>query len=290
MQLIGKIVGSFLGYLMAGPFGLLLGLFIGNFFDKGLKKHLSQQQYAAYFSEKRPQIKTSFIKTISCLMGLIAKADGRVSEAELQFANYMFTLLKLNLTELETAQQWFTTSKNGQVSHDDQVRMLHYLKQVNLKLCKCCLDITYQMAKIDGLTQSKINLMNELLTSIGFAPLETIFNAHEFWQKVYTEHAYQQHQRRRRSSSSSYGSGSYRSYQSPPRNTSLTLGEAFTVLGLQVTAGQAEVKKAYRKLMSKYHPDKMIAKGASSQELKQATEKTQQISKAYSYICDYKGW
>jgi DnaJ like chaperone protein len=287
MQLIGKLVGSFLGYLMAGPFGALFGIFIGNFFDKGLKKHLSQQQYSAYFSEKRPQIKISFIKTISCLMGLMAKADGRVSEAELQFANYMFRLLKLTQTELETAQQWFTTSKNGQVAHDDQVRMLHYLKQVNLKLCKSCLDITYQMAKIDGLTQSKINLMNDLLTSIGFAPLETIFNAHEFWQKVYSEHVYQQHQRQGRSSSSY---GSYRNYRSPPKNTSLTLNDAFSVLGLQVTAGQAEVKKAYRKLMSKYHPDKMIAKGASNQELKKATEKTQQISKAYSYICDYKGW
>ena len=286
MQLIGKIVGSLLGYLMAGPFGVVLGLVIGNFFDKGLKTHLTQQQYSAYFSEKRPHIKTSFIKTISCLMGLMAKADGRVSEAELQFANFMFTLLKLSPTELETAQQWFTTSKNGQVTHDDQVRMLHYLKQVNLKLCKCCLDITYQMAKIDGLTQSKINLMNDLLTSIGFAPLETIFNAHEFWQKVYSEHVYQQHQRQGRSSSN----GSYRNYQSPPRNTSLTLNDAFSVLGLQVTAGKAEVKKAYRKLMSKYHPDKMIAKGATNQELKQATEKTQQISKAYSYICDYKRW
>ena len=134
MHFIGKIVGSLLGYLMAGPFGALLGLFIGNFFDKGLKKHISQQHYTAYFSEKRPQIKTSFIKTVSCLMGLIAKADGRVSEAELKFATYMFKLLELNASELETAQQWFTTSKNGQITDDDQIRMLHYLKQVNLKL------------------------------------------------------------------------------------------------------------------------------------------------------------
>ena len=64
----------------------------------------------------------------------------------------------------------------------------------------------------------------------------------------------------------------------------------YELLGVAKGASLDDVKKAYRKLMSKYHPDKMMAKGASPQDIKAATEKTQQISKAYDFICHYKGW
>ena len=49
-------------------------------------------------------------------------------------------------------------------------------------------------------------------------------------------------------------------------------------------ASDEEVKKAYRKLMSQNHPDKLMAKGLPQDMLKVATEKTQQIQKAYEQI------
>ena len=64
----------------------------------------------------------------------------------------------------------------------------------------------------------------------------------------------------------------------------------YDILGLDEKCTPEDMKKAYRKLMSKYHPDKIIAKGASERDLQAATEKTQQISKAYTTICESKGW
>ncbi|NBX85190.1 MAG: co-chaperone DjlA [Gammaproteobacteria bacterium] len=274
MQFMGKFVGGALGFMMGGTLGAVFGVLIGGVFDRALAQHL-HQPYQQYFREKRPHIQGAFVKTISCLLGILAKADGRVSELELQYANQVFSDLKLNDDELENAKKWFTTSKNGQVQFVDVVRMLDYLKEKNLFLCKVCLDISYQMAKLDGLSIEKIKLMNSLLSSIGFAPLESIFKPEEFWQYVHAEQMHRQQ--------------NYQ-HETPPKQQQYAPFQAYEILDLQPNASQHDVKKAYRKLMSQYHPDKMMAKGASQREIKEATVKTQQISKAYQQICDLKGW
>lgn len=275
MQIIGKIIGGCLGFIMAGTFGAILGLMIGNLFDRALSQQMSQA-FNHFFNEKRASVTQGFIKTSACLMGFFAKADGRVSEKELDYANHIFKSLRLNEEQDHQAKEWFTISKNGQISLDDQIRMLKYLKEKNLFLCKYCLDISYQMIKIDGLNQKKISLLNHILSELGFAPLETLFNPEDLWQEFKNQqsHSYQ-YQRQNYSSN-------HRAHSSTE--------DAFKTLNLPTTASQSEVKKSYRKLMSKYHPDKMMAKGASQQEIKLATEKTQQISKAYELICSVKAW
>src|SRR5690606_10353061 len=64
------------------------------------------------------------------------------------------------------------------------------------------------------------------------------------------------------------------------------LQNAYRVLGLAPTADDAEVKKAYRRLMSRHHPDKLMAKGLSPEMIKMATQKTQQIKSAYEQISE----
>ena len=277
MQILGKIIGSSLGFVMAGPLGAIVGVIIGNMFDKGLKNHLSNP-FNHFHQEKRTSVINAFIKTCACLMGYFAKADGRVSEDELRYANQVFQDLKLDETQTLNAKEWFTSSKNGQVSLSDQIRMLQYLKEKNLFLCKNCLDITYRMLKIDGLNPKKISSLNQILSELGFAPLENMFNQQDFWEQF-------QAQQRERAYQYQY------QQQTPPfQNRTSHLEEAFKTLNLSSNATLHEVKKSYRKLMSQYHPDKMMAKGASALEIKKATEKTQQISKAYELICSVKGW
>ena len=277
MHIFGKIFGGFLGYLMAGPLGALVGIIVGNVFDKSLKLHLNQS-YQDFHFEKRPDVTATYIKALACLMGFFAKADGRVSEQELSFAATIFKELKLSGEQLNHAKEWFTSSKNGQVSLEDQLRMLEYIKAKNLALTKNCLDIIFQMLKIDGLTEKKVNYMNYLLNNLGFAKLENQFNAQEFWEYIQSK------------SQNQYQSQGNYQYQEAAKSRHYTIDDAFKTLGLTSNVNKTEVKKAYRKLMSKYHPDKMMAKGASPQEIKAATEKTQQISKAYDFICHYKGW
>jgi DnaJ like chaperone protein len=62
------------------------------------------------------------------------------------------------------------------------------------------------------------------------------------------------------------------------------LDNAYDVLGVSASATDAVVKKAYRRLMSQHHPDKLVAKGLPEEMMIIATEKTQKIRKAYETI------
>ena len=50
------------------------------------------------------------------------------------------------------------------------------------------------------------------------------------------------------------------------------------------SVGDKELKRAYRKLMSENHPDKLIAKGVPEDMIKLATERSQDIQAAYEMI------
>ena len=62
------------------------------------------------------------------------------------------------------------------------------------------------------------------------------------------------------------------------------------MLGVSESASNQEIKKAYRKLMSEHHPDKLAAKGVPDEMIRMATEKTAEISKAYDMIKDNRGF
>lgn len=76
------------------------------------------------------------------------------------------------------------------------------------------------------------------------------------------------------------GGGSYAPQAAPAD----LLDEACRALGVSPSATDKEVKRAYRKLMSKHHPDKLIAQGLPDDMIAVATEKAQEIQQAYDVI------
>ena len=62
------------------------------------------------------------------------------------------------------------------------------------------------------------------------------------------------------------------------------LSEAYKLLGVDTTCSDAELKKAYRKLVSQHHPDKLVSKGLPEEMMRIATEKTREIKEAYELI------
>src|SRR5262245_52466485 len=91
----GKLIGAFFGYLIVGPMGAIFGLFVGNFFDRGLYIYYSNPHWL-YHSEKQKAVQNIFFEATFSIMGYLAKADGRVTENELNIARLLMDEMRLN--------------------------------------------------------------------------------------------------------------------------------------------------------------------------------------------------
>ena len=67
------------------------------------------------------------------------------------------------------------------------------------------------------------------------------------------------------------------------------LAQAYEVLEVQPAASDEEVVKAYRRQLSRHHPDKLKANGLPESMLEHAKERTQQIIEAYELIKERRG-
>ena len=64
---------------------------------------------------------------------------------------------------------------------------------------------------------------------------------------------------------------------------------AYDVLGLPTTATEDVIKRTYRALVRRHHPDKLLAAGLPIARVNEATEKIKLINAAYSEICKARG-
>ncbi|MDP3560012.1 MAG: co-chaperone DjlA [Legionellaceae bacterium] len=269
----GKCLGLFFGHLIAGPLGGVFGLLIGHYFDKGLYNQL-HTSYSAFHQERHVQIRTLFLKNTFTTMGAIAKADGRVSEEAIDMALVIMDELRLTAKQKIQAKQWFRDGKEQQSGNFSAILTLRKALAQNRRLLQAFLNIQFRFAQAGGLTHNKIRALNQIFALLGVAPVET-------QQRFYQEYVYRgQSQGSQQSQQSQHARSSAHAY----------LQEAYVILGVTPETNEPEVKKAYRRLMSKYHPDKLIAKGMSEAAVQEATQKTQTIRKAYEAILEHRGW
>ena len=72
----------------------------------------------------------------------------------------------------------------------------------------------------------------------------------------------------------------------PPRDTEEP--SFYEVLGLKSSATDEELRKAYRKLSLKFHPDKIVQRGGDSTKKEEAAAKYEKIQEAYHVLVDEK--
>ena len=88
-------------------------------------------------------------------------------------------------------------------------------------------------------------------------------------------------------------SGQYRSAGGRQRQAGAQAGsmtQAYAKLGLETGASDAEVKKAYRKLVSQYHPDKLVSRGLPEEMMDIAKTRVREINTAYDQIKQSRGF
>lgn len=259
----GKVLGAVFGYLIAGPFGALLGILVGNVFDKGLGQTWVNQRLQAEHSTKAQH---AFFTSSFLVMGHVAKADGRVSEDEIRLARDVMKRMQLNDVQKRQAIAYFTKGKQPQFNLNKALDdLMSHCGQHRL-LLKTFLDIQYQAAMADGkLGPNKQKILATICHRLGFAPIFGQYQRYYDW-------------------------GSNKNQSFHDKGPTSSLEQAYALLEITPKASKSEVKKAYRKLMGQNHPDKLIAQGLPEEMIKIATDKTQKIQSAYDKICKARGF
>jgi DnaJ like chaperone protein len=72
-------------------------------------------------------------------------------------------------------------------------------------------------------------------------------------------------------------------------NSATALDNAYKALGVSKESTDQEVKRAYRKLISQYHPDKLIGQGLPEDMIAVATEQAKEVQLAYDLIMKSRG-
>lgn len=277
----GKVLGGIFGYLMTrSPVGAIIGILLGNFFDKGLAKHFSKP-FWLFHQEKDASLREFYISHLFQVMGYLAKQDGRVSEREIDHAVLLMQKLELSKEMTTLAKQAFNQGKKPGFVLERILQELRTRCQHKPGLVHLFAEILYESIISYDSSSVKIQALNRVFTSLGFAPLDKQyrfyrdFDARVFRQDGASEQPQQQHRRHTYHTSAPSGSA---------------VDKAYTLLGLDSSASKEEVKKAYRKAISKHHPDRLIAQKKAPYEIKAANEQTQRITKAYELICKARGW
>jgi len=137
------------------------------------------------------------------------------------------------------------------------------------------LEIQMQCAMVDnGMTSGKRNALESLYRQFGLSG----FSFDQFERQSRAQQNYQRYYQQRGQQGSQW-------QQNPQQH----LSDAYNLLAVSKSASDSDVKKAYRRAMSKHHPDKLMSQGMPPEMIKMATEKTQQIKKAYDTIKQSRG-
>ena len=267
----GKIIGIFLGSIFGGPLGAVCGIVLGHLFDIGLfDRFLKLMGYTRPASHKA-NVQQIFYTATFTIMGYLAKSDGRVSENEIRAATSIMARLNLSAEMKKEAVQLFNEGKQPYFNVDNA--LLHLKKSCwrRPSLLRTFIEIQLQMAYADGqkVSPKKYTALQYICAQLGIRG----FNFRNFESRYRAQQNYQQYQHEGKSYS--------------PRQH---LQDAYKILEITSRASDAEVTKAYRRQMSKNHPDKLVSKGLPPEMIKLANEKTQQIKSSYETIKRARGF
>jgi DnaJ like chaperone protein len=199
-------------------------------------------------------------------MGYLAKADGRVTEAEISAARGIMRQMHLDAEHVDRAIAAFNRGKLPDYPIEAELARLRALCGPRHDLLRVFLEIEVRAALAGNDLEGPVRgLLLGVAERLGFSGLEV----------AQLEAALRLQQGR--------------GWTAPPPTPGARLQSAYEVLGIQASASDEDVKKAYRRQMNENHPDKLVARGLPESMQDLAKEKTQRIREAYEAICEYRG-
>jgi DnaJ like chaperone protein len=262
----GKLGGGILGFLAGRWIGAAIGVLLGHQFDRGLgsgkESPKSRRRRSRFSSEARQQI---FFETTFLTMGHLAKADGRVSEQEIQVARQVMHRLNLRPEEVKRAIALFRAGKESSNTIEQKLAEFRSAFQRRPELTRAFLEIQMEIiVSKRSVAPAERKALWQIAHVLGvgrveLTQLEAIFRAQR-----------------------TFGAGQY---AKQPHNA---LAEAYKALGIEANATEREIKTAYRRLMNQHHPDKLQAKGLPDSMMEAAKERTREIRAAYEKVKEHR--
>ena len=203
-------------------------------------------------------------KFLVSLLAKVAKSDGRVNELEARLISETLDdiTLRLGNDAAMRAELKQIYNREKETVHNAYFIARQYKDRFHLSQDAAAAKISFllNLAYIDGeFSKSERNIIEQIAS--GFGLDEGIFEA----ILARFEAFYDQRQTRR---------NPYEMRTKSP----------YAVLGLKEDAPFDEVKKCYRELVKKYHPDILMGRGESEEMIERSTRKLQEINEAYEEI------
>ncbi|RVU86139.1 co-chaperone DjlA [Leucothrix sargassi] len=268
-----KYVGALLGYLIFDSFwGALFGLIAGAWLANRFRR--SSAGLFGINPQKRALRQSTFVKTLFMLMGKLAKTDGRVSEAEIAQAEKFMTQLSMTPESRKEAIKAFKLGTQPDFSVDQALAEFRSICGDAQNLRQLIVMYLLGTALADGkMVQAELTLLQEIAIKLGFS-----------------EQSFQQLlmmiQAQSRFAGGSYHGGGGSAQSSNPTQS---IDAAYQALGVEKTVADADLKRAYRKLMKEFHPDRLMGQGLPDDMIKVATERSKEIQAAYDMIKKSRG-
>lgn len=249
----GKLWGAALGFSFGGPIGAIIGAAIGHIIDSSSEKH------ARYGRAAQKQL--GFVTSLILLLVGTAKADGQVSPQEIQAIKRFFSAqLGYRGREFQLIERIIHESMYRPIDINAVCAQIKAQTMYEERLF--LLRLNYEIATSDGVLEPGEEKFIENVSNLlgiepyDYAMIKNMFSAYRTGQRTGSE-------------------GSH-------TGTGTLISDPYAVLGLSASCSNEEVKKAYRELANKYHPDKVSHLGKEFIEL--AKKKFIEIQEAYQRI------
>lgn len=251
-MLFAILLGAAIGYAFGKLPGLLIGGVLGAFLVNRLKSKLVG---------RLRDMQTGFIESVFAVMGAVSKADGVVTHDEIQMAESMFSRFQLNAAQRESAKAAFNRGKSADFDLDAELQRFRQVCGGQSALLQMFLQVQVSAVAADGEVHPA---EHEMLVRIarGLGLPDSVVEQLEATL--------------RGARAGASGAGGY--------STGQQIDDAYKTLGVSASATDAELKKAYRKLMSENHPDKLAGRGLPESMREMAEDRTREISNAYDVI------